>query len=561
MQKEHKMHGAEDQFKDEVAKQEKLVKESSEIGLVDEVAAGRLGGLRAIEKSDTDPKDPAERASMILSDNIRKYSTTKDDDGKVYFWIERKDRSYDAFAHDDEKLVRFVLREYDRKYGKPLSRHAGLQAIHTHTAKGDVPGNAVKHVGKRMVKTEDAIWLDLRDEANSIYRITDKYLGPPYPYTPDIGVLFNRDGGAEMPCPEKKEGDWLEWLCVLLRIPQDMKALFKVHVVHLFWMWQETPFMLLTGSYGTGKTLTAAMIKELVDPAGIDNAPTTLPKDGDSTARLLTKEQAILFDNVSYISPEVSDILCQACTGGAHKTRELYTTNNMITTPFSKMRILITSISSDVARSPDLASRTLTYKLPIMKKDESRNDLLKEYEANRPYLLYHIMDVMRNALAEYENNKERYDAIKTTTRMVDFERFGSVIGAVLGDKNGDSMTQYQGMMSDAMSLMVAEHPVVILIEKLLEDEGGKEYYHTLRELYARLIQLAANEDAINTRAKSFPNSSRSLGIQLEKLAKPLLERGIMMVKHADHTAEAPNRQLVHVRLTYTDEHAKDSNPA
>ena len=173
---------------------------------------------------------------------MEKYSKTADDDGKIYFWIKREDGSYDALHHKDEKLTRFIIREYDRIFSEPISRYAINQAIDVHMAKGDVPSNVVKHTGKRVIKTEDNIWVDLRDPQNSIYRVTPDYRGPSLPYSPDMDILFNRDGGSEMPLPERKEGDWLEWFADHLRVSDDMKMLFKVHVCHLFCMWQESAF-------------------------------------------------------------------------------------------------------------------------------------------------------------------------------------------------------------------------------------------------------------------------------------------------------------------------------
>ena len=75
-------------------------------------------------------------------------------------------------------------------------------------------------------------------------------------------------------------------------------------------------------------------------------------------------------------------MLCRACTGGRHTTRELYTSNNILVYPFNKVRILFTGISKTTIRAPDLASRILHYDVPPGQPDRSKNDLEREYFEN-----------------------------------------------------------------------------------------------------------------------------------------------------------------------------------
>ena len=547
----HNMHGAGEQFNAEVEEQKKLIEDSKERGIVDESAADRLGVLMKIQKSDADPKVPAKRALLILDDSVEKYSMTADGDGKVYFWIRRKDQSYDAFPHDDEDLNDYILREYKKRYDETISRYAVTQAIRMHKAMGKDPSSVVKHTGKRVIKTEDNIWVDLRDPQNSIYRVTPDYRGPSLPYSPDMDILFNRDGGSEMPLPERREGDWLEWFAGHLRVSDDMKMLFKVHVCHLFCMWQETPFMMFSGPERSGKSFTAAAIKELVDPVGMDSASNILPKDENRLAMMLTKEQTRLFDNVSYISPQISDLLCQACTGGTHTIRELYTDNNMLTIPFHKMRILFTSISKAVVRAPDLASRTLFYDVPPGQVDRSKTDLEDEYLDNRPYILYAALDVVGRAWKEYESRKEHYSGLPTTTRMSDFERFGSAIAHVLGDEDCSSIKKYQELMQDNMSMMVADEPLVQLVEQLVDEEPTHEYFDLTRNFFTRLLVLAENDETIDAHRKDFPQSAQSVKKHMERLRGAFLNRGIETRVWQDNTTNAIKRQSIHIKIWRT----------
>lgn len=547
-QTKHNMHSANEQFNAEVKEQKRLIEDGKEMGMIDEGASGRLGVLMAIQKSDADPKTAVERAALILHESVEKYSITEHDDGLVYFWIKRGDKSYDALPHDSEKLARFVIREYDRRYTKTLSRAAAEQAIGRYAAKGDVPGNIIRDAGKRIIKVGNTVWIDLRDDQNSIYRVTPEHCGPSYPYNPGMDILFDRDGGAVMPLPKRKEGNWLEWFAGLLRMPEDMKMLFAVHVCHMLCVWHETPFALFVGPEGSGKTVTASMVKELVDPTGLNSTSNSLPKDEDRLAMVLTKEQVQLFDNVSYIPMPVSDMLCKACTGGVHRVRELYTTNNVRRIPFYKMRIFLTSVMNDVVRAPDLASRVLRYDVPPGQTDKSKDNLEEEYVRNRPHMLYAALDAVGKAMKEYESRKEYYSNLPTTTRMVDFERFGSAIAYVLGDKEHTSIKKYQEIMQDNMTMMMADEPMVRLIEKLLETDDTNEYFNLTSIFYARIRELAETDDGIDIKGKDFPQTLMSARKHIDRLKGVLLKRGIEVTIGKRHDPEAKQKHRSHITI-------------
>ena len=545
---DHAMHSADKKFEAEINEKRKQIDDSSKIGMENMNASNELGVLMSIKKTVVDPKIPAKRAYMILLDNAEKCSKTADKDGRVYFWIRRDGESYDTYSHDSVQLARFVTREYVRLYGDPISSQAVAQAIGSHTAKGDVPSNIMRHTGRRIIKVKDTVWIDLQDDENSIYRITPDRCGPTVPYSPKLGILFDRGGGSEMPMPQRKEGDWLNWFANMLRIPKEKQMLFKVHVCHMVCVWQETPFMMITGPEGTGKTFTATLIKELVDPVGMKSTNNILPKDENKLAMMLTQEQMTLFDNISYISKPVSDMLCQACTGGIHKLRELYTTNNVMQLPFHKMRILLTGISKTTIYAPDLASRILHYDALPGQTKESKNDLTKEYLENRPYILYAVLKTISLAMKEYNSRRNDYDTIKAKTRMTDFERFGSAIAYVLGDRNGESIDLYREIMQSDMTMMVADDPLLQLVEEVLQGESTGEYYNLTSVFYARIREIAETGGIIDTKGKDFPKNTSSLRRHLDRLKGALLERGIDVKIGKIHGRDAIVRQASHIKL-------------
>lgn len=544
----HDMSGADKQFEAEVSANKKLIDDSKKMGMEGEKALGKLVALMAVKTAIADPKIPANRASLILKNSVEKYSKTENDDGRIYFWIKRDYGSYDAYPHDHEQLIRFVIRAYYKLYDEPLSSPAAIRAIGVHTASGDMPGNVIRYTGKRVIKAKDnTVWIDLRDSENSIYKVTPDHCGPAEPYDPALGILFDREGvpGSEMPMPEHMEGDWLEWFANMLRIPKDRRMLFKVHLCHMFCVWQETPFMMFSGPEGSGKMSTAAMVKELVDPIGTNFRNNPLPKDETNLAMILTKEQTQLFDNISYIAPQVSDMLCRACTGGTHRIRKPYTQNNMITMPFRKMRILFTGTSKTTIQAPDLASRILHYEVTPDLQPEAKSDLEMDYLEKRPYILYAALETVGKALKEYKTNNKRYAKLRPKTRMVDFERFGTAIAFVLGDRDGSAIRQYQEIISDDMAVTVADEPLIRLTEKILAENNGTDTYLTQKFL-DRINELAAIDKTIDDTGKDFPKHIIKFTHQMEDLEGAFNERGIGITIQPIHDKTAIKRQRSHI---------------
>jgi hypothetical protein len=83
------------------------------------------------------------------------------------------------------------------------------------------------------------------------------------------------------------------------------------------------PILALTGEMGTGKSITAEMLRNLLDP---HTAPLrSLPRDPRDLYVAAINGQVLVFDNLSGISAEISDCLCRLSTGGGFSTRALYT--------------------------------------------------------------------------------------------------------------------------------------------------------------------------------------------------------------------------------------------
>jgi len=82
------------------------------------------------------------------------------------------------------------------------------------------------------------------------------------------------------------------------------------------------PPLALHGEQGTAKSTTGRTLRDLIDPKA---APMrSEPRNGHDLMIAAHNGWLLAFDNVSRLSPWLSDAICRLATGGGFATRELY---------------------------------------------------------------------------------------------------------------------------------------------------------------------------------------------------------------------------------------------
>ncbi len=101
------------------------------------------------------------------------------------------------------------------------------------------------------------------------------------------------------------------------------------------------------------------MLRALVDPNAA--AIRSEPRDTRDLIIAATNGWVVALDNLSHVSPSLSDDLCRLATGGGFATRELYTDGEE--TIFDAQRPIILNGIEEVATRGDLLSRTIVVRL------------------------------------------------------------------------------------------------------------------------------------------------------------------------------------------------------
>ena len=132
------------------------------------------------------------------------------------------------------------------------------------------------------------------------------------------------------------------------------------------------------------------VLRSLTDPNVAEL--TTAPSSERDLAIAASKSHVIAMDNLTEISPMLSDAMCRAATGGSFRTRELYTDDSEMIFVYKKP-VVFNGMEELVIR-PDLLDRSLLIVLRQIPEEERMDPTLfwRKFEDARPYLFGALLD-------------------------------------------------------------------------------------------------------------------------------------------------------------------------
>ncbi|GHG82721.1 ATP-binding protein [Streptomyces griseocarneus] len=238
-------------------------------------------------------------------------------------------------------------------------------------------------------------------------------------------VLFRRSGAmSPMPTPQP-DGNGLALLHDLLNMDD---TAFHQLVAWLIAAWiPHIPHPVLTfkGEQGTGKSKTAQMVINLVDPSAATKR--SQPRDVKTWATQAFNSWALCLDNISTIQPWLSDTLCKAVTGDGIVDRALYTDDDVVVLTFRRV-LAMTTIDAG-ALAGDLAERLMMLDLQVILEERRRTEEALDiaFDAARPAILASLFDLLAAVLRELPHVH-----LERMPRMADFARVLATVDRVQG---------------------------------------------------------------------------------------------------------------------------------
>jgi len=286
-------------------------------------------------------------------------------------------------------------------------------------------------------------------------------------------------------------------------------------------------FLVLRGAQGTGKTFASKVIKNLIDPSSIDAQ--TLPNAARDLGIMLQACHLALVDNVRDLSPQMSDLLCMASTGGVTVQRKLYTDEGLKALKLHGA-ILFNGIHPFMGQS-DFSDRTVCIELAPIGSEVRRSDseLLRALEVDQPRILgalYKLIQQVFRVLPDV-----RADA---PTRMVEFCRWLASVEQVMQLETRSLQDAYKTTLVDSQLESLIDNPLAAVLLQFAEKQ--EIWRGTPTDLYQELSNTAS---FTHQRSRAWPSSAASMSKRLHGLQGPLLSQGVEI-----HIARGKERQIV-----------------
>ncbi len=269
------------------------------------------------------------------------------------------------------------------------------------------------------------------------------------------------------------------------------------------------PILEVTGEQGSAKSTTCEFILRILDETEVGRR--SAPTNEREMAISLKHSRVALFDNMSHLSKEMSDVLCRVSTGGAFSTRRLYTDDEELV--FNVQRPIILNGIAGIARHADLLERTFAVELQRIPSGKRRLevDLRADFDAARAAVLGALLDAVVCALKNFGSTRSN-----DWPRLADPCRWVTAAEPALGWTPGTFLTcMKRSEVSAARRALEDDEALVKALQSTAMAAGGAGWSGTATQLLDKLPLVAG-----------MPGAANVLSAKLRRLAPPLRNIGI-----------------------------------
>jgi ABC-type oligopeptide transport system ATPase subunit len=361
------------------------------------------------------------------------------------------------------------------------------------------------------------------------------------------GQRYFRRAPGMLPLPEPVHDANLVELRNFVRIEDGDYPLLLAYLVNAVRFRGPYPILLLTGEQGSAKTTTARILRQLIDPNKADVRAE--PRENRDLAIAANNGHMVVLDNLSHLSPQMSDALSRLSTGAGFSTRTLYTDEEE--TIFDGQRPIILTSIVDVASRADLLDRCLSVRLQPIPESERRTEeeLWRKFSAVHERLFGALLDAVSIAL----RNVNKVDStVRLKPRMADAFTWALAAAPGLGSEATLITEAWNRTRDEAYAATIESSMIAAPLLQLISDGGGK-WTGTASEMHARIETLI---DDATKRRKEWPKSPKALASQVRVIAPALRASGI---DHAEDRRAGTGARL-HL-FTVTKEWGTDASHA
>ncbi len=274
------------------------------------------------------------------------------------------------------------------------------------------------------------------------------------------------------------------------------------------------PAPFLTGPQGAGKSTGGRML--IRDVAGMSGDLRRAPKDEENLIAAVAAGWVTALDNLSHLTPDLSDAMCCIVTGAENVKRALFTDGDVFRARYRRP-LLLTGIDVGVIR-PDLAERLLPLRLERPRVRRTEAELWAEYAEVLPVILGSLLDLtVKVRAAEAET--------PTDLRMADFAHLCAQLDAATGL---GALAAYRRSLDDLNDDVIEGDLLAQTVLRHAETiEPGGAQRMTSTEWLHLLSRLHSGEE-LRPLPRGWPTTGKVLSDRLKRLQPTLAARGVLI---------------------------------
>ena len=465
-------------------------------------------------------KNPQKVVYEIAESKIKELVISQENNNEVYAVIDIKGKT--ETINLPSKRAMDWLRELDTEvHGQNFYKNI----LDKMASKAQIKEVKKAVIHNRIAYEKKSIYYDLARKDGRIIQINEEGVST---VQYQRNMPFFRKSASTQAQVEPRFGDSeaLDKFTHLLRIKDSQVN--QVHIVTMFLEHVPIPIIDFGGPAGTMKSTDSSLTKRVIDPNGVkqeDNI-SSIPKTIDNMNIQLYNRYLIVYDNLSYITKEVSDTLCKAITGSSNSKRVLYTDMDEILLSIQR-KLIINGIAPNL-NQPDLQDRILSYERNELEENDrlTEEEIEEKFKELLPSVLGLIFTTLHKAIQIISQVRQE---VKPHTRMADFEVWGEAISRALGYKPYLFLNKYHDKIRRKSIELVESQPLVKTIVKLME--SNPKYENSMERALQDLRPIAKKLGIdIDYKYGRFPKSSSKLSSDLEIIQPHLAKLGIKYQK-------------------------------
>jgi hypothetical protein len=369
-------------------------------------------------------------------------------------------------------------------------------------------GKQVIPLHNRIAEKDGAIWIDCSTKQGEAIRITPEgWEVVEYP-----PILF-RHFSHQQPFLADKSGtkeDFDRYLDLMKFASVEDRTLFAGYAASLFHPGFAHPILMPVGPQGSAKSTISVMAKLLIDPSTL--LEQKLKRDEEALPQVFFQHYMPVFDNCNYISQEMTDMFCIACTGAGFSKRKHYTNSEEVIYTFKRPFVL--NGLCPPSQQGDLVERSI-----IVRLDKIPETMMLPYsvvEARRDALLPKVRGYLMGIAADVLGMEEV--EFPSLPRMADFARIAELSCRAMGQPDGSFLNLYLNTARENEQEALRSDVLADALLSYLALKGSWDGGAT------KLKKELEGMEGVNTKSPTWPKDSARLADRLFGVLRPGLVR-------------------------------------